>query len=401
MSWRRSATTSSCPGCGSASRRHSRPSSPDPAIPPLPADMLPATAVHERLARLTRAVIEEAAARGNAVILGRGGAFIIGRRPDAVHVQLHAPLEARLRYLVTRVEEIPLDTRPDEASLRDLCKTMDGRRADYIRRMFGVDWLDAELYDLSIDTGSVGVQATIDIIELAVRRRTTPVPRPPMPPRAPAPPHRPNHARCHDRQRRLPPLAAPARGSARLPPPQLPALLQRPVRVAHRHLDAAGGAGLAGAAADQRPAGAGLRVGRPVPAGDDPGALRRHRRRRHAQAHRAAHHPVQPGRAGAGAGPAGAHRPCAGLAGHRAGGPAGHRECLRHAHPAVVRGGDGRPRRRRQRGRAQQRGLQRSAHRRPGHRRSAHRLHRPGALLPAQRGELPGRHRGAADDAHR
>ena len=40
--------------------------SPDPAIPPLPSDMLPATAVHERLARLTRTVIEEAAARGNA-----------------------------------------------------------------------------------------------------------------------------------------------------------------------------------------------------------------------------------------------------------------------------------------------------------------------------------------------
>jgi len=46
--------------------------SPDPAIPPLPADMLPATAVHERLARLTRTVIEEAAARGDCVILGRG-----------------------------------------------------------------------------------------------------------------------------------------------------------------------------------------------------------------------------------------------------------------------------------------------------------------------------------------
>ena len=146
-------------------------SSPDPAIPPLPADMLPATAVHERLARLTRAVIEEAAARGNAVILGRGGAFIVGRRPDALHVQLHATRDARLRYLMTRVEEIPLDTRPDETSLRDLCKTMDGRRADYIRRMFGVDWLDAALYDLSIDTGSVGVPTTIDLIELAVRRR--------------------------------------------------------------------------------------------------------------------------------------------------------------------------------------------------------------------------------------
>jgi cytidylate kinase len=146
--------------------------SPDPAIPPLPAEMLPATAVHERLALLTRTVILEAAERGNAVILGRGGAFIIGRRPDTVHVQLHAPLDARVRFLMTRIEEIPPDTRPDEESLRDLCRTMDGRRSEYIRRLFGVDWLDATHYDLSIDTGRVDSTTAVDIIETVARRRT-------------------------------------------------------------------------------------------------------------------------------------------------------------------------------------------------------------------------------------
>lgn len=148
--------------------------SPDPAIPPLPADLLPATAVHERLTRLTRTVIEEAAARGNAVILGRGGAFIIGRRPDALHVKLHAPLDARVRFLLSRVEEIPPDTRPDEESLRELCRTMDTRRAEYVRRLFGVDWLDATLYDLCIDTSRVDATTAVDLIELAVRRRMPP-----------------------------------------------------------------------------------------------------------------------------------------------------------------------------------------------------------------------------------
>ncbi len=146
--------------------------SPDPAIPPLPADMLPATAVHERLARLTRTVIEEAAARDNCVILGRGAAFIIGRRPDAVHVQLHAPLDARVRFLMTRVEEIPRDTRPDEASLRELCRTMDARRGEYVRRLFGADWLDAAHYDLSIDTSRVDHRTAADLIETVARRRT-------------------------------------------------------------------------------------------------------------------------------------------------------------------------------------------------------------------------------------
>jgi cytidylate kinase len=145
--------------------------SPDPAIPPLPAEMLPASAVHERLARLTKTVIEEAAERGNAVILGRGGVFVVGRRPDAVHVQLHAPLEARVRFLMTRMEEIPPDTRPDEESLRDLCRTMDNRRGEYIRRLFGADWLDASHYDLSIDTGRVDTATVAEIVEIVARRR--------------------------------------------------------------------------------------------------------------------------------------------------------------------------------------------------------------------------------------
>lgn len=131
---------------------------------------MPTAAVQERLAQITRAVIEEAAQRGNAVIIGRGGAYIVPRGPDVLHVQLHAPLDARIRYLLARVEEIPEDTRPDEQSLRELCRTMDARRADYIRRLFDRDWLDPNGYDLSIDTGSMGITATVDIIELAVRR---------------------------------------------------------------------------------------------------------------------------------------------------------------------------------------------------------------------------------------
>jgi cytidylate kinase len=87
-----------------------------------------------------------------------------------LHVQLHAPLEARIRYLLARVEQIPEDTRPDEASLGELCRTMDARRADYIRRLFDRDWRDTDAYDLSIDTGSMGVGPSVDLIEQAARR---------------------------------------------------------------------------------------------------------------------------------------------------------------------------------------------------------------------------------------
>jgi len=140
-------------------------------VPPMPADMLVSGAgVQERLAALTEAVIHEAAERGNAVIVGRGAGFIVGRRADAVHVLIHAPLDVRVRFLLSRVEEIPADTRPDEQSLAALCRAVDARRAEYVRRHFGVDWLKATNYDLAIDTGCCSLETAADLIEMAVRR---------------------------------------------------------------------------------------------------------------------------------------------------------------------------------------------------------------------------------------
>jgi cytidylate kinase len=143
--------------------------SPEISMPPLPADDLPATSIHDRLVRITRAVVEEAAARGNVVILGRGGVFILGRREGVLNVQLNASVEDRVRFLLTRVEEIPADTRPDAAELRELCNSIDAARAQYVRRIFRADWMDARHYDLVVDTGRVGVDRTIDLIEAAAK----------------------------------------------------------------------------------------------------------------------------------------------------------------------------------------------------------------------------------------
>jgi len=144
-------------------------SAPEVAMPPLPSGSLPDMEMGERLAAITRAVVEEAAARGNAVILGRGSAFILGRRPDALHVQLHASTAARLRYLLTRAEDIPVETRPDEKSLRELCRSFDRARANYLKRHFDIDWMDARHYDLALDTGRLGIDASVELIESAAR----------------------------------------------------------------------------------------------------------------------------------------------------------------------------------------------------------------------------------------
>ena len=144
--------------------------SPEPQLTSVPyAEQLPATSMQERLVALTRLVIEEAAERGNAVIIGRGAAWILGKRPGVFNVQLHASMDSRIRYLMSRVEEIPVDARPEEKSLRELCRSVDAARADYVRRLFGVDWLDARSYDLAVDTGRLGVDRTVDLIEKMAR----------------------------------------------------------------------------------------------------------------------------------------------------------------------------------------------------------------------------------------
>jgi cytidylate kinase len=147
--------------------------SPEPAMPGVTfsASLAPMS-VHEQLVEITRLVIEEAADRGNAVILGRGGAFILANRPDVFHVQLHASLDARVRYLVSRVEQIPPEARPEEKALRELCVSIDSARAQYIQSVFGADWKEVTHYDLALDTGHLGVDKSIDLIESAVRAAT-------------------------------------------------------------------------------------------------------------------------------------------------------------------------------------------------------------------------------------
>jgi Cytidylate kinase-like family len=138
-----------------------------PAVDP---GSLPDLGMPDRLTLLTRAVIEEAAARGNAVIVGRGAAFILAGRPGVLNVQLHASVVDRVRYLSSQVDEGPTDLRADEPSLRQLCRSIDEARARYLRRHFDVDWNDARLYHLALDTGKLGLATAVDLIETAARR---------------------------------------------------------------------------------------------------------------------------------------------------------------------------------------------------------------------------------------
>jgi CMP/dCMP kinase len=142
-------------------------SAPEIALPALSEAQLAQMLPHDRLVAVTKSLIEEAAARGNAVIVGRGGAFILGRREGVFNVQLHASLEDRLRYLGTWAEDAPGQMRPKPGSLADIARSVDDARAEWIRRWFDADWMDMRHYDLSIDSGRLGIERTVEVIAFA------------------------------------------------------------------------------------------------------------------------------------------------------------------------------------------------------------------------------------------
>ena len=142
---------------------------PEVIIPDLAGDAA-APAYEDRLAAFTGEVIGEAAERRNAIIVGRGGAFILRDRPEVLHVQLEASLEARVRYCRMQVEETGGQDLPDDAAVARLCTSVDKARGAYLRRHFGVDWRDPAHYHLVLDTGRLGLETAAELIAVAARR---------------------------------------------------------------------------------------------------------------------------------------------------------------------------------------------------------------------------------------
>ena len=115
--------------------------------------------------RLTQEVIKEAARSGNAVIVGRGGAFILRDQPDATHVFLLASKESRMEVVM---QMLGVDR---EEALRRI-RQHDTNRAAYVRQVYGHEWLDPRHYDVVLDSGRLGYEACTEAVLAAIARRS-------------------------------------------------------------------------------------------------------------------------------------------------------------------------------------------------------------------------------------
>ena len=141
----------------------------EPMIPPEttawnPPNVAPVFDTRRAVLQITQHVIQEGARAGNVLIVGRGGAYILHDFPGALHVFLRAAEAIRLKVVMAR-----FNLTEEEARRR--LKHADENWTAYIKQVYGHDRNLASHYDLVLDTGRLGYEATVEGILAALSNR--------------------------------------------------------------------------------------------------------------------------------------------------------------------------------------------------------------------------------------
>jgi len=123
----------------------------------------PAFDTRKAVLQITQQVILEAARSGNVVIVGRGGAYLLSDLPGALHVFLGAAKAVRVRTVMDRYK-----IASEEEAMHRLTRADENWTA-YIRQVYGHDRNLPGHYDMVLDTGRLGYEATVAAIIAALR----------------------------------------------------------------------------------------------------------------------------------------------------------------------------------------------------------------------------------------
>lgn len=107
--------------------------------------------------------IKKIAEKESCVIVGRCADYALENNPKGIHVFIQADLE----YRVKRISQ-KRDLAPNKA--RDLIQKTDKQRASYYNYYTSKKWGHAKSYDLTLNSGKIGVEGCVDLI-LAYQER--------------------------------------------------------------------------------------------------------------------------------------------------------------------------------------------------------------------------------------
>ena len=93
------------------------------------------------------------------MIVGRGAPYILRNRPDVFHVFIYAPVEEKIRRIMSLGKS--------EKEAAQLVEEVDAERAAFIRHYFGKEWPLRSLYNLMINS-KFGDEHTVETISLEI-----------------------------------------------------------------------------------------------------------------------------------------------------------------------------------------------------------------------------------------
>lgn len=107
-------------------------------------------------------VIEELAAQGNCVIVGRCADYILRERSDTLHVFIRAEMDCRAKRIVERYGE-------KEKSPEKRLIEKDQKRKVYYKNYTGRTWGQMQNYDLCLNSSALGLETCADLIVQAAK----------------------------------------------------------------------------------------------------------------------------------------------------------------------------------------------------------------------------------------
>lgn len=118
--------------------------------------------MHDKLYVEQSKVIEELAAGGGCVIVGRCADYILRDYRDCLHVFIHADMESRAKRIVERYGE---QDRPPKKRLEE----KDQKRKVYYKNYTGRSWGEAQNYGLCLNSGLLGIETCAELIVAACK----------------------------------------------------------------------------------------------------------------------------------------------------------------------------------------------------------------------------------------
>lgn len=118
---------------------------------------------------MVRSAVYGVARDDNAVIVGLGGVSLLRDLNHVIKVLTIAPMETRIAR-VANLGTIDRSGPIDREQAAQLVRRSDRQREGYLRYMFNIEWLDSQIHDLVLNTGTLGMETAVDLIAHVVQR---------------------------------------------------------------------------------------------------------------------------------------------------------------------------------------------------------------------------------------